>query len=191
MSPRGAAPCPVLSPGGCPLPWSSEPPPSPATGVPLPQKALQKLPTWKHNGASSDWVGSVTLCTPPGHPEGVPWLHQEQDPNASGCPQNGMSVPTSILTTSPTSLAPVAHMPHLLGGLWGPTAAGLDWPPATARPAGTGQGIEEPCWKPGQGAGAPATRIGRTEGTLNGHGVVQPGSVPGASLRTRGGKKCP
>lgn len=97
MSPWGAALHLGWVPGGCPPPWPSAPPPSPAAGVPQHQRALQRgaaaqLPVYKHSGVSSGrcpvapipWA-SATLRTPAGfwwHPEDH--AHLPEDALAAG-----------------------------------------------------------------------------------------------------------
>lgn len=129
-SPQESAPCLGWALGSCPLPWSSAPPPSPAAGVPQPQRALRKgaapwPPACKHSRASSGRhpVAPVPWAVPPptlrtfvgpGWAVHVSWLQEEQDPNALGCPPKVVSAPIGLLPTSPKPLAfsppcPMAH----------------------------------------------------------------------------------
>lgn len=150
--------------------------PAKGGGCPAPRLQAQQGELRQVPGGTRP-LGSATPCPVhpwwhldgPGHPGGhvhlpphVPWLQEEQDSSALGCPQKATSVPTSVLPPNPVApCAPWPTMPYLGGGLWGPSAVGLGWPPATAGPVWTrrgqeGQEVGEPhggaragCWYPG------------------------------------------
>lgn len=138
----------------------------PAPRLQAQQGKLRHVPKWHpfprqcHPMPCAPLVGPGWPWAPWSHvhlPLGVPWLQEEQDPNALGCLQKAMSVPTGFLP--PNSLATLwPTTRYLVGGLQGPSAVGLVWPPATTRPVGTrreqeGRGVGKPhggaragCW---------------------------------------------
>ena len=111
---------------------------------------------------------------------------------ALGTPGGRAHLPPGVLPTCPNPLAPLVlcpTTPYLVGGLWGPSAVGLGWAPAMARPVRTrsaeeGQGQGSPVGVPGQAGGAPATSIG----TPSGHGMAQPRRYLGHPCGRGGGR---